>query len=368
MQLNIELAEQIVRRASTIIDKPINVMDNQGIIIASTDPARLYQRHGGALIALSEHNKIEMTDDMSQKVSGTKPGINFPIIFNDIPIGVIGISGSPEEVRQQGELVRMAAEMTVEHAYMLEETQWSERRQEELVLQWIDQNVDFDILHRQAEQLKIDISKPRVACVLEVKTSQEYSKLRNALSGWYRKPLRAEISNKQIVLLLKVDELSSEQELHCEDWLSLQQYLKREFQGELKAGLGCYFDNYKHMGNSFESAQSALSSGKRLSPTSGFYEFSKLKLPSLFEYGRPQWQRKLLSAYINKLNSEDSSLCSTLLMWFRCNCENKITADELYIHRNTLRYRLKRVEEILGIELSCYEHRMLVYLSLVLES
>lgn len=38
-------ARQIVQRAMSIISHSVNVMDSNGVIIASGNPSRLFQRH-----------------------------------------------------------------------------------------------------------------------------------------------------------------------------------------------------------------------------------------------------------------------------------------------------------------------------------
>ncbi|WP_283129992.1 sugar diacid recognition domain-containing protein [Enterovibrio norvegicus] len=119
MKITPELAQAIVQRAIKIINNVLNVMDEQGYIIASTDSSRLHQRHEGAILAMSERRIIEINSDMQNNMHGVKPGVNLPIFFKEKAIGVIGISGQLDEVRQYGELVRMAAEMTVEHAFEL---------------------------------------------------------------------------------------------------------------------------------------------------------------------------------------------------------------------------------------------------------
>ncbi len=45
-------------------------------------------------------------------------------------------------------------------------------------------------------------------------------------------------------------------------------------------------------------------------------------------------------------------LLSTLRCWFAADANNGATALELHLHRNTLRYRLNRIEELLGLTLS----------------
>ncbi len=128
-------ARLIVRRAMSIIDYPVNVMDSQGVIIASGDPQRLMQRHEGALLALAESRVVEIDAATARHLKGVRPGINLPFCFRQRQIGVIGISGEPAQVRASGELVKMAAELMVEQAALLEQNQWEKRYREELTLQ-----------------------------------------------------------------------------------------------------------------------------------------------------------------------------------------------------------------------------------------
>ena len=43
-----------------------------------------------------------------------------------------------------------------------------------------------------------------------------------------------------------------------------------------------------------------------------------------------------------------SNLCETLEMYINHNCNAKETAESMFIHRNTLNYRLGKIQEILG--------------------
>ena len=54
MELSRQIAEKIVAEVNHIIPQKINLMDPRGIIIASTDPARVGAFHGGAYRIVSE--------------------------------------------------------------------------------------------------------------------------------------------------------------------------------------------------------------------------------------------------------------------------------------------------------------------------
>lgn len=60
MQLNTLIARQIVERATKIIQYPVNVMDENGQIIGSSDPKRLHKAHDGALLAIHDNRTVEI--------------------------------------------------------------------------------------------------------------------------------------------------------------------------------------------------------------------------------------------------------------------------------------------------------------------
>ncbi len=69
----------------------------------------------------------------------------------------------------------------------------------------------------------------------------------------------------------------------------------------------------------------------------------------------------LLHEYDIKHNSD---LCKTLYKWIAHDRNTVATAESMYLHRNTLMNRLKRIEEIMGINLDDINVRLRVLLSL----
>lgn len=65
--------------------------------------------------------------------------------------------------------------------------------------------------------------------------------------------------------------------------------------------------------------------------------------------------QKIMDDYVDlhlgKLIQADTlhkgNLCETLERYLNCNCNAKKTAEEMFVHRNTLNYRLKKISEIL---------------------
>ena len=56
--------------------------------------------------------------------------------------------------------------------------------------------------------------------------------------------------------------------------------------------------------------------------------------------------------------------CASLDCYFACNCNVSETAKALFIHRNTLIYRIDKIKSILGRDLKDSEERLLLQLGL----
>jgi len=60
-------------------------------------------------------------------------------------------------------------------------------------------------------------------------------------------------------------------------------------------------------------------------------------------------------------------LQNTLETWFIHNLQNNNTAKALFIHRNTLEYRLNNITKLTGLDLSKFDDRVLLYIALQLD-
>jgi carbohydrate diacid regulator len=99
-----DIAQQIVDTVHDVCDHNINFISEKGIIVASTDQERVGTYHEIGYRAALEGRTIEVTDDASY--IGTRRGINIPVFYNDRIVAVIGISGDVEEIRKYAYLAQ----------------------------------------------------------------------------------------------------------------------------------------------------------------------------------------------------------------------------------------------------------------------
>ena len=104
-------------------------------------------------------------------------------------------------------------------------------------------------------------------------------------------------------------------------------------------------------------------------PESRSYFYQELMLPVLLDGLRGGWQADELARPLARLKAMDNNglLYRTLQAWFHHNVQPLATSKALFIHRNTLEYRLNRISELTGLELGNFDDRLLLYLALQLD-
>ncbi len=110
MLINHENSQKIAERIGGILHRNVNIMDEEGRIVASTDPTRIGALHEAAC-KLIEQNIPEMDVYSIDQMTGSREGINLPLQIDGKTIGVIGVTGNPDELRDIGLVITEMAEI-----------------------------------------------------------------------------------------------------------------------------------------------------------------------------------------------------------------------------------------------------------------
>ncbi|MGF1727424.1 sugar diacid recognition domain-containing protein [Photobacterium nomapromontoriensis] len=376
MQLNATLARQIVERAMKIIHHSVNVMDEYGRIIGSDDPTRLHQHHEGAILAITNNRVVEIDTATAQQLKGVKPGINLPIVFQQHTIGAVGISGEPANVRNYAELVKMTAELIVEQEALMSQVQWNKRHREELVLQLIQHSeLNESQLLSIAQKLELDLSRPRIATIIKVIPSADESLSLEHLQRMLQileYPERdnlvgiTSVSKNEIVLLKPINlNTAGGSKIREQQWLSsLLLQIKKESGFSVRIALGEYFPGLSGLAQSFQTAQATMDSA--VSQDNVLYYQDHILSVLLDGVKQDPWRHEQLMQPLQRLKRHDPRgiLFKTLKVFFAQNCDLGLTCQILHIHRNTLRYRLERIEQETEIKLNNINDKTRLYLAL----
>lgn len=377
--LDEKMAQAIVSRTMAIIDTNINVMDAHGRIIGSGDNERLGELHEGALLVLSQGRVVDIDRSVVRHLHGVRQGVNLPLRIENEIVGVIGLTGEPESLRKYGELVCMTAEMMLEQSRLMHLLAQDTRLREELVMNLIHAEAPTPALNEWALRLGIDLNQPRVAIVVEVDSGQlgvdsamdELQQLQNAFTLPDKNNLVAIMSLTEIVVLKPALNASGRWDIEYHR-RQIEQIIKRQQQNgqlQFRIALGNYFTGPGNIARSYRTAHTTMMVGKQHTPESRAYFYQNLMLPVLLDSLRGGWQANELSRPLAKLKAIDNNgrLRHTLHMWFRHDVQPLATSKALFIHRNTLEYRLNRISEVTGLDLGNFNDRLLLYIALQLD-
>lgn len=122
------IAQDIVDATSIFVrTRTINIMDTDGIIIASSDHNRIGTWHAGAAEAIKTGKTVEIKPEEVSRYAGAKQGINTPVVQDGTIVGVVGIYGVPDEVRDTAALLSVCVGLYLKQA---DRTEQKGRRRE----------------------------------------------------------------------------------------------------------------------------------------------------------------------------------------------------------------------------------------------
>ncbi|MFI8415287.1 sugar diacid recognition domain-containing protein [Serratia sp. NPDC078593] len=363
-------ARQIVQRAMGIITHSVNVMDHNGVIIASGDPKRLFQRHEGAVLALTENRVVEIDMATAAHLKGVQPGINLPFCFRNQRVGVIGISGDPADVRNYAELVKMAAELMVEQAALLGQHQWEKRYREELANQLLQGTGESGTVESMAAYLGLNLQQPRIVWIIELHDRQPHllRELLSELEATQREALIAMTGFNELVLLRPA--CLSQGNWHLKQERNQAQQFQTQFQQRFNIRLivGGFFSGDDGVFRSNLTARATQVMARRLKLRHKSLFYHDYPLPSLLCDMRDDWRAQELTRPWQVLSRHDEKgvLRQTLRHYFYRNCDQTQTAAQLHIHVNTLRYRLQRIEAITGFKINTLSGMLQLYIGMLM--
>ncbi|ACO80459.1 carbohydrate diacid transcriptional regulator [Azotobacter vinelandii CA] len=361
-ELDRELAQDIVTRAMAILPYNVNVMDSQGLILASGEPSRIDTRHEGAQLVLSNARVVAIDSQAAACLKGVQPGINLPLFFDRRLIGVLGITGEPEQVRLYGELLRMTAEMLVAQRHQQAERQWRRQRSDDLMALLLEEGGDAPRLLDEARLLGLKPQLMRTPWLFELAGGQSAERLGDWLQGrypdsWCVSPAAGSL-------------------LWCQPGASLDepaqaQLLERvEAQGwqVLRVAVGELAEGVEGMRHGYRRVRDLLAYGRAILPRQRLLGLARYRLPTLLWHYRDDEAVRELLRPLQRLRARDAG--GQLLGTLRCWCEHRghgqACADALGVHRNSLRYRLERIAELSGVDPLRLDGLLTLYLGLQL--
>lgn len=364
MELAAPLAQEIVTQMKEIIHQEINFMNKQAIIMASTDPDRIGEMHGGAKEVIKTKSPLTIATDYSYP--GSKKGINIPIYFEQEIIGVIGITGDKEKVQQHGEIIKKMTEILIKEDYLKDILSKQRDRSRHIISALLHQEIsnkatdtpdpfsyDYSIPHvaviGKCTSIPLD-SRNDLHKIIEQSAILDYKHIFTILSDQLYILFREETtSNVQHILRQLVDEIHSKTTL------------------TFRFGIGLRAESQKEARQSFIQAADALKWTNLSNHTLELYQEmnSGILYAGLSEEKAAHYFHKILS----RIPSDDKE--ELKLLFFTYGETNKSmakSAEKLFLHKNTFQYKLNKIQHYTGYDPKVVNDYVVLYSAFVLES
>ncbi|MFB4473827.1 CdaR family transcriptional regulator [Oceanobacillus caeni] len=337
-----EMAETIVQEASLRVDRNVNIMNRNGKIIASCDPSRLNQIHAGALEVIKDGRTIIIYPE--DKLSGAKPGINLPIVFQEKIIGVIGITGDPKEISEIGELVKMMTELMINQKYLASQSEWKQTTKDMLLEQLLKKELSFHDIDRLIGKLDFEFIPTFVTVIIQIEERSSIVSNKTLIESLENAchPKRGFIGvihvNQLCIILTNINEAEINKKV-----LTVYQVLKG-LHIQFRLSYSLPFDKLKDFRESYLDCDLALKVSDR---NKEIVSYAQLETKVLIHRLNQQLSKRFAKRILEKVNEEN---IKTLKAFLNHNLHIQKTAEELFIHRNTLIYRLNKISEQTGLD------------------
>ncbi|TYL55014.1 hypothetical protein FXB39_05275 [Nocardioides sp. BGMRC 2183] len=358
--LTADVAERIVERTTTVIGRNVNVMSDRGLILASGDPDRLRQQHEGALVAAQRDRVVVIEAAEAHTLRGVQPGVNVPLHHHGEVVGVIGISGDPDEVLVLADLIRVTAELILEQAGVVESGHRLQQAREDLLAAIVDGRIDRDTARSRAAAVGVDLAVRRRCAVVRPVDESGAEALRAVQWRVASLPdvLHTHRRSDELAIWWPADGSRSRDDVRQ----ALSVHRDRLVWGE-----GAPFGGEDGVRQARLAAIDALSVSHL---AADLYDARDLPLVALLSGLRDDRRAATLAAPWSALVAADrhGELRATLRAWIEHDLHPGDCAAALHVHRNTLRGRLDRIERITGLEIRRVPSLLQLYLGPLLAS
>lgn len=213
-------------------------------------------------------------------------------------------------------------------------------------------------IYNRAKKLRIDVSVPRVVFIVESegdKDSSSMEVLKGMFSQQYGDYLTA-IDEKNIILVKQVAAGISTEELAAIGD-SIVDTMNSEAMVKVRVSFGNVVNEIRDVSKSYKEASLAMEVGKIFYDDKYVISYSHLGIGRLI-YQLPDNLCHMFIEEIFKDNMPfdiDEETLTTVNKFFENDLNVSKTAEQLYVHRNTLVYRIEKLEKMIGLNVRSFD-------------
>ena len=347
------LFQGVVHQMRDAIDRVIGVIDENASIIACSELSKIGTTGDYYSVDFGESHDVFVRDGYTYKPFG-------PHIKADYAVFVEGTDDMASRYAQLLAISLSSIKQYYDEKY----------DRNNFVKNVVLDNIMPGDLFTKAKELHFNVDVTRVALLVRVVSTNDvsaYDVIQNLFPD-KQKDFVFNISESDIVLIKEIKAGIDSKDLE-KLARSIVDTLSSEFYTKAIVGIGTSVVGLKELARSFKEAQVALEVGKVFDTDQSIVSYDNLGIARLI-YQLPTTLCETFLKEVFKTGSIDSLDHETLFTihkFFENNLNVSETSRKLFVHRNTLVYRLEKIKKLTGLDLREFDHAIIFKIALMVK-
>lgn len=335
-----QILQDTIEGIKSITRIDLGVMDTEGKMLAST------------LKDVDEYEKAVLAFVDSPAESQVLQGHQFFKVFDENQLEyVILAKGETDDVYMIGKI----AAFQVQNLLIAYKERFDK---DNFIKNLLLDNLLLVDIYNRAKKLHIDVDARRVVFIIETQTEKDTNALETvrSLFSSKTKDFITAVDERSIILVKEVKAGETYEDM-AKVANVIVDMLNSEAMSQVHVAFGTFVNEIKEVSRSYKEAKMALDVGKIFYSSKNVIAYSKLGIGRLI-YQLPIPLCKMFIKEIFEVRSPDDFDEETLVTinkFFENSLNVSETSRQLYIHRNTLVYRLDKLQKSTGLDLRVFE-------------
>ena len=346
-----QILQSTIDGLKNIIRRELSVAEREGKIVATTEESMVNTVIENADIFIQSPAE-------NQLVQGYQ---YFKVFDNGSPEYIVMIKGEDEEAYRIGKITAFQIQNLL--------VAYKERFDgDNFIKNLLLDNLLLVDIYSRAKKLRIENNVPRVVVLIETEIDKEFNvvEIVRSIFPTKQKDFVTAVDEKSIILVKELKEKDSKEEI---DQISKHIYdtLSAEAMTSVYVAIGTVVNDLKNVSASYKEAKMALEVGKIFEENKKIVNYEQLGIGRLIY----QLPAPLCKMFINEvlhglsMDQFDEETLTTVNKFFENNLNVSETSRQLYIHRNTLVYRLDKLQKMTGLDLRNFDDAIIFKIMLM---
>ncbi len=347
------LFQNVIHQMKSAVDRVIGVIDENGVVIACSELVKIGEVKEGILGELTYSSDIEIYDGYTYR----------PLSANSKNEYIVFMEGEDKMAEKMTKLLAVSLS-NIKNLY-------DEKYDKGLFIKniMLDNILPSDI-YIKSKELHFGTEETRIVFLIKFfgKTDvMPFEMLQNMFPDKSRDYV-INVGENDVVLVKEVKPDADIKDIE-RIATNISDTLSTEFYTKVNIGISTVVDNLKDLARAYKEAQEALEVGKVFVTEKNIISYQNLGIGRLI-YQLPTTLCDMFLQEVFKKGSLES-LDRETLMTIQCFFENNLNVSEtsrkLFVHRNTLVYRLEKIRKITGLDLREFEHAITFKVALMVK-